>query len=144
MQDLTREQVDWVLGDWGLGVLALASGGDAYAIPIYYARNGDAFFFRSRHGIKEDFIRDTRQGCLVVTKVESMEDWRSVQVLGRIDTLTGSEAEAAAEGVLRYLPLPPEWNVTTTNAATRSPKDLFIWRLVAEKVTGRKDRPRSV
>jgi nitroimidazol reductase NimA-like FMN-containing flavoprotein (pyridoxamine 5'-phosphate oxidase superfamily) len=120
MEETSPSQIDRLIGSTGLGILALAAEGDAYAIPLYYGRDDDRFYFHSRPGINDDFIERTKQACLVVTAVQSPDRWKSVQVFGHIERLAGPKARSAASQVLKEVPFPPEWQFEGMETPSRS------------------------
>lgn len=54
----------------------------AYGLPLFYAYDGDAIFFNSRPGEKDEFLQSTTEGCFVVVEVKSDDDWTSVEARG--------------------------------------------------------------
>ena len=140
MREMTSREMDEFLGTSGVGVLALANGGDAYALPLFYARERDVFYFHSRPGEKDDFIDSTKEACFVVSRVDAADFWQSVHAFGKVERLAGEKAEKAVR-ILAKIPLPPEWAMEPEETPKRSRRNNFVWRLVTSRITGRKSQP---
>lgn len=140
MRDMNPSEIESLLGNSGVCVLALAEAGDAYAIPLFYGRDQEAFYFHSRPGMKDDFIHSTKQACLLVSRVSTPDSWQSVQVFGRLERLTGEKAHAATK-VLANVPFPPEWALSLEQDPRRTERGTVVWRLVVARMFGRKSQP---
>lgn len=85
------EEIDAFLRERGTGVLALADGDDAYAVPISYGyadgRLYFAFFRFAEEPRKEAYAGTTRTACLAVYEAESALRWRSVLATGPIESV---------------------------------------------------------
>ena len=83
---MTDAEIDDFLAEQGTGVLALADGGDAYAIPVSFGYEDGrlyfAFFRFADEPAKEAYAAETETACLAVYEVESAFDWRSVLAFG--------------------------------------------------------------
>lgn len=137
MQEMSTSDIERFLGRAGHATLSLAANGDAYAIPILYARDPEAFYFHMRPGMKDDFLFSTKEACLLVTEIKSADSWTSVQVFGPIERLAGAAAREATEGVLRRVPFPPDWAVSPDETARRTGKGSMVWRMRPLSVSGR-------
>ena len=86
---MSDAEIDEYLTEQGTGVLALADGGDAYAVPISFGyEDGRLYFAYFRFADeprKEAYTDATRTACLAVYDVESVFRWRSVLALGPIE-----------------------------------------------------------
>lgn len=86
---MREDEIDAFLGERGAGVLALADGGDAYAVPISYGyadgRLYFAFFRFADEPRKEAYAGSTRTACLAVYEAESATRWQSVLARGPIE-----------------------------------------------------------
>ena len=98
---MTDAEIDAYLAEQGTGILSLADGGDAYAVPISFGYEpGRAVFaywqFRSESR-KVAFSEATERACLAVYDIESQSDWRSVLAFGPMTELsTGEWTEVGA------------------------------------------------
>ncbi|MFB6184553.1 MAG: pyridoxamine 5'-phosphate oxidase family protein [Haloarculaceae archaeon] len=73
---LDETAVAELLGETGHGVLSLARNGEAYAIPVAYAFDGETFFVRlgmTPDSRKRAFVETTETACLVVYRAESTD-----------------------------------------------------------------------
>ena len=88
---MTDEEIDAFLTDQGVGLLALADGGDAYAIPISFGYDGGRAVFSYWHfgteTLKEEYTEATRRACLAVYDVETATEWRSVHAFGPLEEI---------------------------------------------------------
>lgn len=86
---MTDEEIDAFLAEQGTGILALADGGDAYAVPISFGYKAGRLYFAyyrfSEQPRKKRFTEETRTACLAVYDVESLFRWRSVLAMGPIE-----------------------------------------------------------
>lgn len=95
---MTDAEIDAYLETQGTGILSLADGDEAYAVPISFGYEpGRAVFafwqFRSQ-SLKVAFSEATERACLAVYDIESHTDWRSVLAFGPIRELsTGDWSE---------------------------------------------------
>lgn len=135
---MTEDEIMELVRDRGLAHLALAKGGDAYAIPIFYAFDGETFFFHSHHGVKEEYLEKTGEACLVVARVDSPDVWESAQVFGSVQKITSRDELRRAEEALLNVPVPPAWGTTDAGRPKRSEEDTFVWSLEVYSMTGRK------
>lgn len=128
------------LGAHRVGIMALAHGGQAYAVPLFYAYDGHALYFHSRPGEKDDFLEHTREGCFVVMEVHGDDDWTSVQARGRVERIhTNSEAERAFHAISGN-PFPPEFGLDAHGQPRHSGRGAYLWQMRPGHVTGRTSR----
>lgn len=76
----------------GHGVLSLADGSEAYAVPVSYGyADGDGPFLYLQHfapsSTKYAFVEQTETACLTVYDVATREDWTSVVATGELREL---------------------------------------------------------
>ena len=92
---MTDAEVDAFLTEQGTGVLALADGGSAYAVPISFGyETGRAVFAYWRFGSgsrKTEYTDATERACLTVHDVVSGREWRSVLARGPLRELPADE-----------------------------------------------------
>lgn len=88
-----------------IGRLAYISGKKPYLVPITYFHDADeeSIIGYAPEGHKIQAMREYEWVTLLVDDIESIQNWRSVQVQGRFEELTGSTAKKYlhrfAEGV---------------------------------------------
>ncbi|WP_323676430.1 pyridoxamine 5'-phosphate oxidase family protein [Halorubellus sp. PRR65] len=98
------------LEDHGTGVLALASDGDAYAIPVSYTFDEDeeAIYFRmgfAPGSQKRRYLEDTDHLSFVVY-ADTDDGWKSVVVEGSAETLGSDSLDAAMVEAMEGLDIP--------------------------------------
>ena len=86
---MTDTEIDAFLRRQGVGVLALADGGDAYALPISFGYDDGRLYFAyfrfADEPLKEAYSEATETACLAVYEAESTFRWRSVLASGPIE-----------------------------------------------------------
>ena len=99
---MTDEELDDFLRTQGVGILALAKDGMAYAIPESFGFDGGEIYFQfgySDRSKKVQYMAKTVQACFVVYELNAADDWRSVIAIGTLRQVTGDEADHAAQTV---------------------------------------------
>lgn len=119
------------------GTLALADGGEAYCVPLFYAFDGESVFFISRPGAKDGFREHTKHGCFVVVEFVGDDDWTSVQVRGPVRKVDSNADAERAFAALADNPFPPEFGMDTHGQPLRSGKGAYLWMMDPEHVSGR-------
>lgn len=93
---LSQEAVEERLRSGDHGVLGLADGDDAYAVPLSYHYDGDAFLLRvsdhDGHSEKRGFIEATETATFVCYGATDSESW-SVQIRGPLREWQGDADE---------------------------------------------------
>lgn len=86
-----------------VGVLSLASDGDAYAIPISFYHDGSSLYLRlTSEGTskKLSYVDDTTEACFLLYAVESSRKSWSVVATGSIRELSDAEQEEFDEATI--------------------------------------------
>ncbi|MFD1514677.1 pyridoxamine 5'-phosphate oxidase family protein [Halomarina rubra] len=132
---MSDEEVTERLQAGTAGVLALADGGDAYALPVSYAYDDGAFYLRlsdDGHSKKMAFLEATDEACFLCYDVDDGDSW-SIVVEGSLRRLSPDEREAfdatAVGGAFSDLRVFDEAIQDVT---------VVVYELVAERVTGRR------
>lgn len=87
---MTDAELDELLRTRGVGVLSLADGGDAYAVPVGYHYDGERFLVRlgeREDGTKMDYLETTETAALVVYEKENARSSWSILVRGALGRL---------------------------------------------------------
>jgi uncharacterized protein len=138
VEEMTREEIATLVRDNGFGILSLAKDDSAYGIPLFYGYDGLQFYFQSRPGLKDPYIRATKEGCLTIVSLEGQDLWQSVQAVGPIHRVTREKEQLQASDVLMKVPFPPEFGFTPPGRPRRSNQEMFMWILKPTRVVGRK------
>ncbi|WP_276256201.1 pyridoxamine 5'-phosphate oxidase family protein [Halomontanus rarus] len=98
---LDREEIEQFLREQGLGVLGVATGGEAYTIPIAFAYNSgeDRCYFRfimGKDSLKREFVSETDRASLTVFEWQTKNQWKSVVMRGPIRRVTDADLSKAA------------------------------------------------
>jgi nitroimidazol reductase NimA-like FMN-containing flavoprotein (pyridoxamine 5'-phosphate oxidase superfamily) len=139
---MTDHEIDTFLLEQGWGVLALADGGDAYAVPISFGYDTEGYCYVDliqfgTDSRKLDVAAETATACLTVSEVESQFDWRSVVVFGTLETLP-EEAEPRMKEVMEDNAWYP-----SLFSGTEKMTSVERFRLEVDATTGRKGEQRQ-
>lgn len=98
---LDDHEIEQFLKERGLGVLGLASGGEAYTIPIAFAYDEAANrcifrFIMSEDSDKRTFISETAVGSLTAYEWSRPDDWKSVVARGQLQPIADEDLAHAA------------------------------------------------
>ena len=132
---MADEEVDRRLEETETGVLALACGDDAYAIPVALHYEDGSVYLRlssESSNTKLSFLEDTDTACLTLYDAESDDSW-SVIATGPVRKLTGAEREAFDPTAVNESSLKLRVFDEDIEAI-----DLEIYEFEIETVTGRK------
>ena len=140
MKELAESACKTFLGKHRVGVMALARGGDAYAVPLFFAYDGRALYFHSHPGEKDTFLQETHEGSFVVVEVHGDDDWTSEQATGPVEKITISDDAVRALNAMAENPFPPEFGVDSKGTPTRSSDRMYLWMMTPRKITGRTSR----
>ncbi len=134
---MTEAEVDAFLAERDYGVLAMADGDEAYAIPIAFVHDPDrdVVYFRfvtSPGSIKDRFAKTDGTVSLIVYEVDDDEDARSVRIWGKMEPVEESDQGDVASTFLERIAMPPYWW-----AAETTDQEVTLYRLDPEGKTGR-------
>jgi len=105
IKDLKISECLELLGNNYIGRLAFVMGKSPYIVPITYFHDAEekSILSYSAEGHKLEAMRQHDSVAFQVDDIESIQNWRSVQVHGKFEALTGSTAKKYlhrfAEGV---------------------------------------------
>ncbi|MGH1525591.1 pyridoxamine 5'-phosphate oxidase family protein [Leifsonia sp. L25] len=103
---MTREEIDDLLGSRLVGRLGMISEGQPYVVPISYAYRDGAVYCHSAQGRKVEALRTQPEVCFEVDELDHIDRWRSVIGWGRFEQLVGAEAKTAVQLLVdRFRPL---------------------------------------
>lgn len=134
MEKMAEPEVQEFILHNRFGVLSLSDEGNSYAVPIYYGYDGRRFYFATRPGTKDRYIERTREACLSIVRVHSLDEWASVHVFGKLEKLDG---ELDASEALLRVPLPPDWGESDLGEPNRTGAGAATYRLTPTRVSGR-------
>ncbi len=121
-----------------LGVLALSHAGKAYAIPLYFAYDGDHVWFQCHPGLKDEYMESTDEACLVVTHSGAADIWESVQVFGPTEKASLSNDVESAKAALFKVPFPPAEGNFPKGRPVRTDDRMYYLKLTPSHVEGKK------
>ena len=136
---MTDAEIDAYLETQGTGVLSLADGNRAYAVPISFGyESGRAVFaywqFRP-DSTKLAFTETTERACLAVYDFNAQTDWRSVLAFGPLRELGTDEWAEVGE-----LMDENAWSPDLTGVGRRQ-LSIVGFEMPIEEVTGLKREP---
>jgi len=133
---MDREAAEECLRETETGVLGLADGDEAYAIPLaHHYQGGDSIVFRL--GVDDDsekvaFLESTERACYVVYGYESPERSWSVLVRGTIRPVSPGDERFDVAEINRQF---PDLRIFDEDVAEL---DVRLFELRADTITGRK------
>ena len=132
---MDREEAEARLREAETGVLALADGDEAYAIPLaHYYDGGDSVVFRlgvTGDSEKAAFIESTTRACYVVYGYTSPDDSWSVLVRGTVRPVTPGDERFDVAEVNRAF---PELRIFDEDV---SEMEVRLFELEIDSITGR-------
>src|ERR1044072_298677 len=139
VSEMTRAEIEALLGRAKYGPLGVARDGHPYVVPMNYAFDGRDLYFFTTDGTKTEYIAANREVCFQVEEVEDVMRWRSVMLTGRAERLTAPEETERAMHLssARNPTLAPAINRTKIGPWTRL-SHVVIFRIRAEALYGRK------
>jgi nitroimidazol reductase NimA-like FMN-containing flavoprotein (pyridoxamine 5'-phosphate oxidase superfamily) len=141
MQEMTDAEIGRAIDQARIGILGLADGGRAYAIPIGFAYEDGVFYWRSHPGYKEAYLHDTEEACLTMVHGFDLDDGDSVMAFGDPEPIWDEAEIEEAEDALEDVAPPPELGTDEEGQPKRSGKHAVHWKLEPDRLTGRKSEP---
>lgn len=140
MQEMDEGEIQAAVARAKVGILGLAREARSYAIPIFFAYEDGTFYWHSHPGEKDRFIHDTEEACLTLVHGFGEDDWESVMAFGEPEPIWDEQDLEAVEPILDDVPPPPELGEDEQGDPKRSDKHAVYWKLVPDRVTGRKSQ----
>lgn len=132
---LTEDEVNELIGDNFIAVLATVGGEQPYAIPFIYGYEDRAFYAVMSPGRKIRNIMDNPNVCVTIVQTwDKGKRWRSVVATGKAGWVEGMINMAKALNVIRkqYPGVP-----VRSGAGIASLKGFHVMRVDVEELTGR-------
>ncbi len=133
---MTEEEARATLKASRLGVLSLADGGKAYAVPLFYGFDDETVWFQCHPGLKDQYEDSTETACLTVIHMESENVWESVHVFGPVERCTLNTDIEAAQAALFRIPFPPAKGNYPHGLPKRDDRGIYYLKLRPEAVEG--------
>ncbi|MGM0605771.1 MAG: pyridoxamine 5'-phosphate oxidase family protein [Halobacteriota archaeon] len=135
-EGIPETEVDRILKRETHGVLALADGGNAYAVPMNYHYDGEHLYIRVSEepgSTKAEYADVTETAAFIVYDVREETDAYSVMVRGDIRRLSDAEQSTFSDADLN------EWFPPFRLFDETIPDvEISIYELVPTEITGRK------
>lgn len=136
MEPMTEEAARSMLGASKLGVLSLADGGRAYAIPLFYGFDGEAVWFHAHPGRKDAYEDATEEACFTVFHKESENVWESVHAFGPVKRCSLNTDIEAAKSALFNVPPPPAPGNYPHGLPKRDDHGIYYLKLTPDRIEG--------
>lgn len=141
MRTMTEGEIDSFVSTQGFGVLALAEGNHAYGAPLFYGAREGAIYFQTRAGEKTRYLYATTEACLTISSTRALEDWASVQLIGRLERVDALSSLSVAGSAIVGVPPPLLWADDDERANESRAPGVTTFRLVPTKRVGRYSQP---
>lgn len=132
---MDEEEIERRLREARNGVLSLADGNDAYAVPISHAYEDDRLYLRlTDEGDSEKlaFVETTGEACFLVYGSESADESWSIMIAGDLRELTGQERDRFDETTINE-----QFEPIRVFDESIDDVDVRIYELRMREVTGR-------
>ncbi len=136
MEPMPHEDALEILRRSRMGVLSLADGGRAYAVPLFYGFDGERAWFQCHPGLKDRYENETQEACLTVVHMESENIWESVQAFGPVERCTLNTDIEAAQAALYQVPFPPRSGNYPGGLPKRDDRGIYFLKLDPTRVEG--------
>lgn len=144
MRTMTDAEAREFIGHNKAGVLSLADQGRAYGIPLYYGYDGHAIYFLMRGGLKQQYLKLTREACFTILRVPGLDQWASVHVFGPLEEINEPRDRITAQAALMAVPLPPDWGESAFGEPRRGVDPTLVYRLTLGEISGRYSDPPKI
>ncbi|HUP31863.1 MAG TPA: pyridoxamine 5'-phosphate oxidase family protein [Gaiellaceae bacterium] len=135
MRDLTRDEIDELLGSQAVGRIGCHAGGSTYVVPVIYALADGCAYVASLEGRKIRMMRENPDVCFEVDEYDGAGSWRSAIAQGVYEELGPAEAEEALAILAERFPGAGGERAQRSRAGDGPPMVCFRIRL--REVTGR-------
>ncbi len=129
---MTESETDEFLREGDHGVLALADGNDAYAVPLNYHYDGEVLLLRvSEHNSESEklrYLKTTNSALFLCYEVTSTGSW-SIQIRGAIQRWQGEIDETTLN---KWFPPFHVFDESVNNV------EFSLYKLEMDEVTGRR------
>jgi hypothetical protein len=99
--ELSAQEIEELLRSEMTGRIGCHAEGRTYVVPITYAYEGGDVYCHTPEGLKLRMMRKNPVVCFEVDRVQDMGNWKSVIATGRFEELTGRDAIAAMDVLIR-------------------------------------------
>lgn len=147
--ELAHQQCEQLLRMEILARFCTHAGGRLHVVPMTYAYDDGAVYFRSAEGTKVRMMRESPGVCLQVDHIQDMVNWRSVIAWGTFRELQGAEASDGLRRIMGRLfgwmdeaegrPAPSfaEHISSTEHRALGLGREAVVGRIEVTEMTGR-------
>jgi hypothetical protein len=98
---LSPQEIEELLRSEMTGRIGCHAEGRTYVVPITYAYEGGHLYCHSPEGLKLRMMRKNPLVCFEVDRIKDMGNWRSVIATGRFEELSGRDAIAAMDVLIK-------------------------------------------
>lgn len=136
MRTMTEGELDTFVSRQNFGILALAEGGRAYGVPLFYGVRSGAIYFQTRAGKKTHYLYATAEACLTIAMTRGLGEWASVQLIGRLERVSGGTGSTAGNAI-DNVPPPLPWDADDARGEESGDITVTTFRLVPTRRIGR-------
>ena len=99
--ELSPQEIEELLRSEMTGRIGCHAEGRTYVVPITYAYEGGDVYCHTPEGLKLRMMRKNPVVCFEVDRIKDMGNWRSVIATGRFEELSGRDAIAAMDVLIK-------------------------------------------
>ncbi|MGZ8783009.1 MAG: pyridoxamine 5'-phosphate oxidase family protein, partial [Gaiellaceae bacterium] len=135
MRELTRPEIDALLGEQVVGRVGCHADGLTYVVPVIYAYDGETVHVATIEGQKVRMMRDNPVVCFEVDDYAAPGRWRSAILQGRYEEAPEGERPASLALLAARFARGGEGGASRRPAAHDRPTVVF--RIRVDEATGR-------
>ena len=132
MRELSRAEIDALLGEQVVGRIGCHADGITYVVPVIYAYDGECVHVATIEGQKVRMMRARPQVCFEVDDYAAPGRWRSAIVQGRYEEAAGEEETASSLALLAA-----RFSGGTARRAQTGGRQTVVFRIRVDEATGR-------
>ena len=142
ISELTPDDCFKVLERTNLARLACARNDQPYIVPVHISFDPErrCVYGFSAIGHKIDWMRSNPKVCLEIEDIADKDHWTTVIISGRYEEIHQDPEEATARRRAERLfrQRPEWWFPAAAKPASREPKDVVVYRIKIERISGRR------
>jgi hypothetical protein len=147
--ELNPQEIEELLSSEFTGRIGCHADGRTYVVPLTYAYDVGCVYCHSAEGLKLRMMRRNPVVCFEVDRVQDMGNWESVIATGRFEELSGRDALAAMDVLIKRFvaierpgePHPSYMFRASEVEPTRTDgREIILFRIRLAEKTGRFER----
>ena len=138
--EIAKQEAESLIATKNFGHLGcVLETGEPYVVPVNYLFKDNYFYVHSAPGLKIDSLRANKKACMQIDEIAHSFEWRSAIAIGEFEEIKDEteKQEIIQELASKLKDLTP---VETVHHGDGVPKDVILFRIKIEKLSGRAER----